>query len=241
LSFYSQKFNKLIIVGGKMAKKKIFNFIFLTILFITSVGAVVVSKNITSRPKLIYIDPGHGGSDGGAVGYEGICEKDIVLEIGKKLKHFLEQAGYEVLMTRTGDYDLAGSDSENRKRDDIYRRVDLINSTNCLLYVSIHANKFSDPRIYGAQVFYKANSKEAQELAESIQEAIKALLQNTDRFAKSIEDKYLIDNVRRKGCLVEVGFLSNPEEARMLENEYYQEKMAYAIFLGIVAYLDKNS
>lgn len=223
-----------------MTAKKVFNIILLTVLFITSVGAVVVSRNITSESKLIYIDPGHGGSDGGAVGYNGICEKDIVLGIGKKLQHFLEQAGYDVRLTRTGDYDLAGEGSENRKRDDIHKRMEMINASNCLLYVSIHANKFSNPRIYGAQVFYREKDEKARELAEAIQETIKALLQNTDRFAKSITDKYLIDNVKKVGCLVEVGFLSNPEEATMLTDDYYQEKLAYAIFLGIAAYLDKN-
>lgn len=223
-----------------MKVKKVFNAILLGVLFITSVGAVVVSRNIVSESKLIYIDPGHGGSDGGAVGYQGISEKDIVLAIGKKLKHFLEQAGYEVLMTRSGDYDLAPEDSENRKRDDIHKRTELINSSRCRLYVSIHANKFSNPRIFGAQVFYNPRSEESRELSEAIQEAIKALLQNTDRFAKTISDKYLIDNAKKTGCLVEVGFLSNPGEAKMLTDEHYQEKLAYAIFLGIASFLDKN-
>ncbi len=240
MSFLNQNINKLIIVGEKMTIKKLFNIIILSVLFITSVGAVVVSRSITKTSKLIYIDPGHGGSDGGAVGIDGIMEKDIVLAVGKNLKRFLEQAGYEVMMTRNGDYDLAPDISENRKREDIYKRVDLINSSDCLLYVSIHANKFSSPRIYGAQVFYKSSSIKSMELAESIQETIKSLLQNTKRFAKSINDKFLIDNANKTGCLVEIGFLSNPEEVRMLRDDYYQEKLAYAIYLGIAYYLDKN-
>lgn len=223
-----------------MKAKKIFNALILAVLFITSAGAMMVSKKIVSEPKLIVIDPGHGGQDGGAVGYRGISEKDIVLAVGKKLKGFLEQAGYEVLMTRTGDYDLAGEGSLNRKRDDIHKRTEMINSSRCLLYVSIHANKFADPNVYGAQVFYKPASEESRELAEAVQEAIKALLQNTHRFAKSITDKYLIDNANKTGCLVEVGFLSNSEEARMLTDEFYQERLAYAIFLGIASYVDRN-
>jgi N-acetylmuramoyl-L-alanine amidase len=220
-----------------MKTKRIFNLLILLILFVTSVGAVVVSKSITEARKTIYIDPGHGGPDGGAVGLGGVYEKDIVLSVSKKLAFFLRQAGYNVQLTRNGDYDLAGDDSENRKRDDIYKRVELINAANCLLYVSVHANTFSSPRVYGAQVFYKAGSSAGQALATEIQETIKSLLQNTDRVAKSITDKYLIDNVKKTGCLVEIGFLSNPEEVRLLQEEFYQEKMAYAIYLGIASYL----
>ncbi|NLD27065.1 MAG: N-acetylmuramoyl-L-alanine amidase CwlD [Acholeplasmataceae bacterium] len=223
-----------------MKVKQIFNILILLILFVTSVGTVVVSKNITKQQKTIYIDPGHGGPDGGAVGLDRVYEKDIVLSVSKKLAFYLGQAGYNVQLTRNGDYDLAGEDSVNRKRDDIYKRVDMINASDCLLYVSIHANIFSSPRVYGAQVFYKTGSQAGEILASEIQEAIKSLLQNTERVAKSITDKYLIDNVQKTGCLVEIGFLSNPEEVRLLQEEFYQEKMAYAIYLGIASYLVNN-
>lgn len=218
--------------------KKLFNLVFLLILAVTSVGSIIVANSITLE-NVIYIDPGHGGPDGGGVGLFGEYEKEIVLEISLKLKKYLNQAGYNVLLTRYGDYDLADNVT-NEKREDILRRVKLINESNCLLYVSIHANKFSDPTIHGAQTFYKDGRSDNKELAEFIQEAMVSILQNTNRVAKPISGKYLIDNTVKPGALVEVGFLSNPIEAKLLRDEFYQEKVAYAIHVGITSYLEKN-
>src|SRR5690554_3283734 len=188
------------------------NFVFLIVIALSSVAAIVTTNSVTEN-KVIYIDPGHGGPDGGAVGIDGIFEKDIVLSISKKLKRYLNEAGYEVLMIRDGDYDLADDNSKNKKREDIHNRVKLINDSNCLLYISIHANKYSSPKIYGSQVFYKPNDELSKVLSEEIQDALKSILQNTKRDAKSISGKYLIDHAKVPGALVEVGFLSNPKEA----------------------------
>lgn len=130
----------------------IINLVFILILFLTSAGTIIANKRLTA-PALIYLDPGHGGSDGGAVGADGTTEKDIVLNVCLCLKTYLENAGFQVKMTRAGDYDLAPGSSKNRKRDDIHRRCRMINASDCLLYLSVHANKFSDKRIRGAQVF----------------------------------------------------------------------------------------
>lgn len=214
------------------------NFVFLIVIALSSVAAIVTTNSVTEN-KVIYIDPGHGGPDGGAVGIDGIFEKDIVLSISKKLKRYLNEAGYEVLMIRDGDYDLADDNSKNKKREDIHNRVKLINDSNCLLYISIHANKYSSPKIYGSQVFYKPNDELSKVLSEEIQDALKSILQNTKRDAKSISGKYLIDHAKVPGALVEVGFLSNPKEAEELVSDYYQEQMAYAIYVGVLSYLEK--
>ena len=217
---------------------KIINLLFLLILFIASY-ALVTAKNYYIKNNLIYLDPGHGGPDGGAVSHLGDFEKDIVLDIAKRLKLYLVNAGYNVKLTRDGDYDLAPDTSKNSKRDDILKRVELINNSNCLLYLSIHANKYPSPKIYGAQVFYKPYSLEGKLLAEEIQTAFQESLKNTTRKAKAITGKYLIEHATPPGALVEVGFLSNPEEAKLLVEEYYQEKVAYAIYVGILSYLEK--
>ncbi|MFA7435102.1 MAG: N-acetylmuramoyl-L-alanine amidase CwlD [Bacilli bacterium] len=214
------------------------NFVFLIVIALSSVAAIVTTNSVIEN-KVIYIDPGHGGPDGGAVGIDGIFEKDIVLSISKKLKRYLNEAGYEVLMIRDGDYDLADDNSKNKKREDIHNRVKLINDSNCLLYISIHANKYSSPKIYGSQVFYKPNDELSKVLSEEIQDALKSILQNTKRDAKSISGKYLIDHAKVPGALVEVGFLSNPKEAEELVSDYYQEQMAYAIYVGVLSYLEK--
>lgn len=219
---------------------KIINALFLLILLITSTSSIIIASSIVEIDNLIYLDPGHGGPDGGAEGINDVFEKDIVFKVCIKLKEYLNRAGYNVLLTRDGDYDLAPDDSKNRKRDDIHERVRRINESRCLLYVSIHANIYSSPKIYGAQVFYNKTNEKSKLLAEEIQETITAILQNTNRKARSINDKYLIENSKPLGCLVEIGFLSNPNEVILLQDAYYQEKMAYAIYLGISSFLDKN-
>lgn len=223
-------------MGNKLIK--LCNYIFLLIIAITSIASIRTINSLNSK-NIIYIDPGHGGPDGGAVGIDGIYEKEIVLTISNRLKRYLTESGYNVVLTRTGDYDLADDNSKNKKREDIHNRVKLINNSNCLLFVSIHANKYSSPGVYGSQVFYRSKDEESKILSDEIQESLKAILQNTKRIAKSICGKYLIDHTRPPGSLVEVGFLSNPEEAKALLDDYYQERVAYAIYIGILSYLEK--
>lgn len=190
--------------------------------------------------EFIYIDPGHGGIDGGGMSDTGIYEKNINLSISYYLKTYLENCGYNVLLTRCQDYDLASRNSKNRKTEDITKRVQKINETNTILYISIHCNIFGDNTIHGAQTFYK-QTEENKLLAQAIQHKMKTILKNTTREAKSIEGKYLVDNVTKVGCLVEVGFLSNKEELNLLVDESYQEKVAYCIFIGIIEYLGVNN
>lgn len=186
--------------------------------------------------KYIYLDPGHGGKDGGAENNE-VHEKNINLIISYHLKTYLENIGYNVKMTRYGDYDLASYNSKNRKTEDIKKRVNLINQEDIILYISIHCNKYTNSKIYGAQTFYNHENEQNKDLAEKIQNRIKSILNNTKRDAKSIKGKYLLDNAKTTGCLVEVGFLSNDEEVDLLSKSEYQKQMAYCIYLGIIEYL----
>lgn len=220
--------------------KKIINFLFVLTLSILSATSIIVARTITSVP-IIYIDAGHGGADGGTAGSDGTFEKNIDLSIALKLKELFEASGYRVFMTRDGDYDLASEGSKNRKREDIHKRVDLINSSNCIVYLSIHGNGYPSSKIRGAQTFFNPKVNGSEELAKSIQETIKSTLLNTKRVAKSISGKYLIDHVNKTGCLVEVGFLSNPEELRLLNDESYQHKIAYCIYSGTLNYLTNIS
>ena len=205
----------------------------ITFLFINFNSVNAIQKD---EIKYIYLDPGHGGKDGGAEN-DKVYEKNINLMICYYLKSYLENSGYNVKMTRYGDYDLASYNSKNRKTEDIKKRVDLINQEDIILYVSIHCNKYSNSKIYGAQTFYNCEKKQNKDLAEKIQNRIKSLLNNTKREAKSITDKYLLDNVKTTGCLVEVGFLSNDVEVELLSKSEYQKQMAYCIYLGIIQYL----
>jgi N-acetylmuramoyl-L-alanine amidase len=201
----------------------------------------IVSVANGEEKLIIYIDAGHGGSDGGAIGYDGTYEKDLVLIISKKLERILSINGFTVIMTRTDDYDIAPIDSRNRKVDDIHERVRRIKNSNAYLYLSIHANSYPSRFVWGAQTFFNKNNNESRDLANFIQDSFIINLLNTHRVAKTISGIYLVDKVSVTGCLIEVGFLSNIEELSNLKRGSYQDKIVNAIYLGLCDYLQKNS
>lgn len=187
--------------------------------------------------SVIAIDPGHGGFDGGAMSQSGIVEKDIALNISLYLRDFLQEAGALVIMTREMDEDLAQNKKKGQmKREDIHRRVKIINESSADVAISLHLNAIPSPRWYGAQTFYYPAKKDNQTLAFLIQDEIKKKLENTDRFAKKKGDMYLLKNVNMTAVLVEVGFLSNPGEAAKLADKEYQKSMANAIYQGILRF-----
>lgn len=225
-------------IGEGMKEIKKLRFYFLVFVILLSIYSIKVMGIVKKEVNTIYIDPGHGGVDGGAIARNEVYEKDINLAISFALKEVLETSGYQVKMTRTGDYDLASIDAKNRKTEDIHERVKRINESNCLLYISIHSNIYSSNQIHGAQTFYSSSNDQSKQLAIFIQNNLRDILKNTTREAKSITGKYLIDHTQKVGCLVEVGFLSHPEELKQLMNPVYQEKVAMSIFSGILEYLE---
>ena len=196
---------------------------------------------VEMNKQYICIDPGHGGIDGGGMSYSEIYEKDINLKISYYLKNYLENSGYNIILTRYGDYDLASNNTKNRKSEDIKKRVEIINQENILLYISIHCNIYSDNKVHGAQTFYNNKKEENKRLAESIQLMLTNILKNTTRKSKRITNKFLIDNAKNIGCLVETGFLSNSDELNLLSSDDYQELVAYSIYLGIINFLSYNN
>jgi N-acetylmuramoyl-L-alanine amidase len=189
--------------------------------------------------KIIAIDPGHGGPDGGAVSKEGAVEKEINLAIALYLRDYLQQAGALVVMTRETDKDLADPELtgySKRKTQDLLRRAALIEQNNADLYISIHMNSIPSSRWHGAQTFYYPGHPDNKTLAAFIQNEIKQNVGNTNREIKTEESVYLLKTLKMPGALVEVGFLSNPEEARLLADKTYQKKMAAAIYRGIFRY-----
>ncbi|HHU55513.1 MAG TPA: N-acetylmuramoyl-L-alanine amidase CwlD, partial [Acholeplasmataceae bacterium] len=220
-------------------KKVFFIFIILLLASLFICVEAVMDSNKKSD-IIIYLDPGHGGRDGGAIGVDGTYEKDITLSICFKLRDLFINSGFKVLMTREGDYDLAPTGSRNHKRDDIHKRVDMINKSNADFYISVHANSFPSSKVHGAQTFFKQNESLSRDLAVCIQNAILVNLLNTKRIAKHIKGIYLIDHVLKPGVLVEVGFLSNANDLSLLKDENYQLEMAMAIFLGTCEFLESN-
>ncbi|MEH7116232.1 N-acetylmuramoyl-L-alanine amidase CwlD [Neobacillus vireti] len=194
--------------------------------------------NLPLAGKIILLDAGHGGPDGGA-GTGETLEKDIALEITKNVRDYLQQQGALVIMTREKDEDLADPDTRGysrRKVEDLKKRLKMINNTDIDLFVSIHLNAIPSARWSGAQTFYAPQHKENARAAKFIQEELRRNLENTERKAKPINQVYILKNAKKPGVLVEVGFLSNPREKALLKKGSYQEKVSASINNGILRY-----
>ena len=197
----------------------------------------VNSYILTNKPTII-IDAGHGGEDGGAVSVTGTLEKDLNLKIAEKLNSFLISAGYNTKMTRESDDLVLSDNDEYSKHLDLKNRADIFNSSQNNIAVSIHQNKFTQNQYYGTQIFYSSNNPKSEVLAENIKNSVVTLLQkeNTRECKKAGSEILVLNNSTVPAILVECGFLSNEEEAKLLENEDYQNKLAYSIFLGILEF-----
>ena len=184
--------------------------------------------------KVIYLDPGHGGLDPGAM-YKNIKEKNINLQISKNLEKRLTKLGAIVYLTRYDDYDLSVNNTINRKRSDLSRRGNIINKSDCDLFLSIHLNAENTGIWKGAQTFYNTNNKENKKIAELLQQQFKEDL-NSKRKAKNKNDLYLLKRINRPGVLIEVGFLSNASERYLLKQEKYQDKVTLSIANALLKY-----
>ncbi|WP_379971422.1 N-acetylmuramoyl-L-alanine amidase CwlD [Ectobacillus sp. sgz5001026] len=201
------------------------------------------SWNLPLTGKIIVLDAGHGGPDGGAVGGNEIIEKNITLEITKKVQDYLQEQGALVILTRDEDEDLANEDTKGyskRKTEDLQKRVKLINQSGTDLFVSIHLNAIPVSNSSGAQTFYTRSLVENERVAKFIQAELRTSLENTTRSAKTISNIYLLKYAKAPGALVEAGFLSNVNERYLLNSEKYQQKVAAAIYRGILRYFTEK-
>lgn len=196
--------------------------------------------NLPLSGKTIALDAGHGGPDGGAESKEGVVEKDINLAITLHLRDYLQQAGALVIMTRETDTDLAEPGTKGyskRKTQDLHNRAELIDENHADLFLSVHLNSIPSQKWRGAQTFYYPNNPSNPNLAALIQLELKKNLENTDRVAKAADKTvYLLKTLKIPSALVEVGFLSNPEEARLLASEKYQKMVAASVYQGILRF-----
>lgn len=210
----------------------------LFLLSLLSFGYVNAENNHSLKNKVIYLDPGHGGADPGTI-YKEIHEADINLKIAEKLKEKLENEGATVFMTRYGDYDLSVPYAQNRKRSDLSRRGNIINRSNCDMYLSIHLNSGSSASWQGAQVFYDDINEENEKIAKIMQAELSKTL-NSNKKYKLTNEMYLHKRVERPGVLIEVGFLSNPNERYLLQQDSYQEKAVNSILTGLKQYFESK-
>src|SRR5690606_7985110 len=187
--------------------------------------------------RVVAIDPGHGGPDPGAIGVTGVREKDITLAIARELQQLLHRSAVYTVMTRTGDHDLIqGERVSHRQREDLRRRAALANEAGVDVFVSLHANSFPSPVWSGAQTFYRDGDEESRRLAVAIQTALVQQLGPNRRTARPA-DLAILRAVEAPAALVEVGFLSNPQEEQLLKDPAYQRRLAAAIAHGIFVFL----
>lgn len=215
--------------------KRLIKLTLLLLLFLIIIISIfnVSASNLTFPllGKTIYLDAGHGGVDNGAT-VNNVKEKDLNLQIVYKLKETLTSAGATVLLTRKDDNDISNPNALYRKKSDFDNRIKLINNSNADLYISIHQNIYQNKKYSGPQVFYV---KDNQKLAEIIQNALNKYL-NTKRKVKTINNTYMYKLLKKKGILIECGFISNDNERYKLKTEEYQLKLSKIITEGIITY-----
>ncbi|EGT3606428.1 N-acetylmuramoyl-L-alanine amidase CwlD [Clostridium perfringens] len=220
--------------------KKIMKIVSIMILSFLALNISFLKVNAEENNKIIVIDPGHGGIDGGAKSEGGVIEKDINLSISLKTKDALESKGYKVIMTRSEDVGLytEGKKVREKKIEDLGNRVKIKKENKCDAFISIHQNMFPQKNCKGAQV-WSANNEPSQKLGKIIQQKFKEEVdQNNKREAKVAKKEYKILNDGYEGAsvIVECGFLSNPEECELLGKEDYQNKIANTLANAIDEY-----
>jgi len=218
-------------------KKRIVSFIFIIVFVVAScLFPHILSVDSPKARYTIVIDAGHGGIDGGAVGTQTkIEERDLNLIYAKTLKRVCEEFGFKVVLTRSDENGLYSPLAKNKKKSEMQKRQDIIESVKPDLLVSIHMNSFPKQSCRGAQVFYAESNEGGMLLAQKIQESLHAKIE----FAKStpkVGDYYVLNCTRCAGVLIECGFLSNKEEEMLLQQKEYINDFCYQVFCGILQF-----
>lgn len=193
-------------------------------------------------PVTVIIDAGHGGEDGGTQSRDGLLEKDLNLDIAKRLSLIFSQNGVNVIMTRSDDrllYDKNGDYKGRKKALDAQARLNIASEDPNAIFISIHQNYFSSSQYSGLQVWYSGNDNRSMELAQYIQSGVKNTLQpNNNRQIKLAGSNiYLLEHIKNPAVLIECGFLSNPEEAKRLSDPTYRQNLSEVIYRSVTEYI----
>lgn len=188
--------------------------------------------------RVIVVDPGHGGVDSGTHDHHGLMEKNLNLEIALRLRNHLRRVGAFIVLTRDGDHELSYMSNKSRSRHlrDLNSRVAVTERSQAELMLSIHVNSSSGSYMRGSIVFYQPDSEDSKRLATLIYQQMQTVAPwHTDRpLAGRVY--YILRNSPAVTALIEVGYLTNPEEKAMLCQEDYQEKIVAAITAAVVRY-----
>ena len=197
-------------------------------------------KQSQNRSKADSRKQGHGGIDGGVVGREtGIKESDLNLSVTLKLKTILQQAGFDVVLTRKTEAGLYGTATKGFKKRDMQRRKEIIEESKPIAMISIHQNYFPIRASRGGRVFYRKGSESGRQLAENIQRAFNDLYleENVKERSAATGDYYMLKCTEYTSVIAECGFLSKKADEALLVTEEFQEKLAQSIYEGLTAYL----
>ena len=185
----------------------------------------------------VVIDAGHGGIDGGVVGYsKNTCERDVNLQFAYCLNKFFSGLDCNVVFTRKDQNGLYSEKATNKKVDDMKKRIEIINNSNANLVISLHQNGYTLPEQRGIMAYYKNGQQASYHLANTLQQRFK----NNIAFARDealAGDYYILNECNALCVLIECGFLTNPEEEILLNSSEYQNKVCFEIFTGCVQYL----
>ena len=208
---------------------------------------IIISSKADALPyeKIIILDAGHGGEDPGAVGANGLYEKDLNLQFAFEIGKALEEKGYIVVYTRTEDR-LLYKEEENikgiRKISDLKNRCQIAERYPDSIFVSIHMNSFGSSKYSGLQVYYSQKNNNSQALADLIQNKVISDLQpNNNRVIKPGNDMYILENINNTAVLIECGFLTNRDECKKLSEKEYQKELSFSIVCGIIEYIEKTN
>ncbi len=198
-------------------------------------GGDALSKAVMGHT--VVIDPGHGGSDTGAIGPSGACEKDVALAVSLRTRDLLTKAGAHVVMTRTDDVDVAYAGSSASR--ELQARVDAAAAhEEAELFLSVHCNSFSNPDAHGMETYYYPKTDADERFATLLNEELAAAGGLYNRGVKYAHF-YVLKHSDIPASLAELGFISNPEEEQLLTDPAYQETLAQALFRAIARYFEE--
>lgn len=198
----------------------------------------VIGSGTTGNEVRIVLDAGHGGVDGGVSGaVSGVKESELNLDVVKRVEKHLVASGFSVTLTRSSDAGLYGVATGSLKKRDMKKRKEIIEKAKPTLVVSVHMNYYSVAERRGAQVFYKKGDESGKTLANSVQKSFNEMESAVRECSALTGDYYILNCTNYPSIIAECGFLSNPEEEKLLLTENYREEVAYAIFKGVINYL----
>lgn len=220
-------------------KKKTCFIILICALFLSVFcGSYYALKTMASSPKSLHtivIDAGHGGRDGGAVGVSGVSEAELNLQYAKCLNTVAKEFGFKTVLTRSTSEGLYDKNASNKKKSEMEKRKQIINSSGGDVMVSIHMNSTKLSSCKGAQIFYAKDNEKGKELAQRVNASVSKTF-STARKTPSVGDYFVLNCSLMPSILVECGFISNESEEKDLKNKDYREKFCYSLLQGIISY-----